>query len=203
MASDTRDKRHLFGVGIARDQDCSRPARLEHGLATRVPGDGLDGAARDEKGVAAVKGADDAERTQETTRRQEDSEAAEPGETHERFQPGAYRGALGCSDPRRDPGHLSSRVRVSGNRHHTRPLITSGCDAQQRRQGIARDQQDGRPCPGHPLVHLVGEPYGKPRVHQIREEYLPGRVGVGADDDPNDPKERDLHSATMPALERM
>jgi hypothetical protein len=42
-------------------------------------------------------------------------------------------------------------------------------------------------------VQPVGDAYGPPSMHQIREEYLTSRVGVGADHDPNDPKERDVH----------
>jgi hypothetical protein len=147
------------------------------------------GATRDQKGIAAVECANDADRSSEGLARQQELETPEPREPYKCFQSRAHRAALRGSDPRGDTCDLPPCIGVPGDGYHTRMLIARGRDAQQGGQAVARHQQCGCPGPGDALVQPVCNSHGPPSVHQIREQYLTSRIGVGADDDPNDPKE--------------
>ena len=59
---------------------------------------------------------------------------------------------------------------------------------------VTEPQQPRSPDAAEPLVEPDGKSHRQPRLHQICEEHLTGGIGIGPNDYPNDPEEREIHN---------
>ncbi len=109
-------------------------------------------------------------------------------------QPGAHPPTLVRLDPGGDSVDLPPRVRVSGDRQDSRRPIARRRNTQEERQAVTRHEKCGSPRRAEALVQAVREPHRQSRLPQVCKERLTNRIGIGADDDPNRPKDEDVHA---------